>query len=296
MIPAGPVPTPVDDYVVLRGLRHHLVVWGDGPRTVILLHGWLDLARLFDKLAERLAGPDLRLVALDFRGHGDSEHAPPSGSYQYPEYVADLHALVEHLSPGQPVALVAHSMGGMMAQYFAGAFPERVSHLCAIESLGPPSMEPGAVVTRLRGFVEDSRKLAALQPLGYATLEEAAARVVRKHPRIHFDDALHYARHGMRQVGEGPDALWRWKFDTRLHARGPYVFFEELLLRFLEAITARVLVVEGGDGYRLEPATFERRFARLARGQHLLVPGAAHHVHLEAPEAVAAAVRALLAS
>ena len=291
-----PSATPTDRFFDLRGLRHHAAVWGDGPRTVVLLHGWLDVARLFDKLAERLRRPELRLVALDFRGHGDSEHAPPSGSYQHPEYVADLHALVEQLAPGGgQVALVGHSMGGIMAQFFAGAFPERVSHLCVIESLGPPEMEPGSVVPRLRSFVEDFVKLGKLSPLPYARLEDAAARVVKKHPRIHLDDAMHYVRHGMRQHGSGASAVWKWKFDMRLHARGPYAFFEDPLLRFFDAITAPVLLIEGSDGYRLDPVTFARRFSRLRRGEHLVVSGAAHHVHLDAPDAVAEAILRLLA-
>jgi pimeloyl-ACP methyl ester carboxylesterase len=295
MTPAADEIAPGDLFLDLRGLRHHAVVWGDGPRTVLLLHGWLDHARLFDKLAARLASPSLRLVAVDFRGHGDSEHAPRSGSYQYPEYVADVHAWVEALSPGRPVALVAHSMGGMAAQYFAGAFPERVSHLCAIESMGPPSMSPEMAVTRLRGFVEDMARLGTRDPRHYPTLEEAARQVVAKHPRIHPDDALHYARHGMHGVVVDGEPAWRWKFDPRLHSRGPMAFFEDQALAFLDRITAPVTVVEGSDGYLLDDATFARRFARFRRARRVLVPGAAHHVHLDAPDAVADAVRELLA-
>lgn len=64
--------SPTDCYVDANGLRLHLVEWGEGDRVVLLLHGFLEHARMWDWVAPRLAAAGYRAVALDWRGHGDS--------------------------------------------------------------------------------------------------------------------------------------------------------------------------------------------------------------------------------
>lgn len=274
---------------------------------LLLLHGWLDLARLFDGLASRLSaalGPDWSIVALDFRGHGDSEHVGPESAYPIHDYVADVHGLLAQLAPDGPVALCGHSLGGMVGAQYAGAFPERIERFCMIEGLGPPAMSADIGPDRLRGYCEDVYRMSDRPRRRMASVEEAAERVLARHQKIHREDALHYARHQTLRLtesergdvpGEGdPSHAWVWKFDPRLNARGPYPFLDELVLPFFARITAPVLYIEGSEGFTLDAETRARRLAPLRRLETLVVPGANHHVHLDAPDTVAERLAAFL--
>jgi alpha-beta hydrolase superfamily lysophospholipase len=64
---------PTDRFVEANRLRHHLLEWsGSGP-TVLLLHGFLEHAHAWDFVAPRIAAAGYRVMALDWRGHGDTE-------------------------------------------------------------------------------------------------------------------------------------------------------------------------------------------------------------------------------
>src|SRR5258705_322890 len=102
----------------------------------VLLHGWLDHAGSFDLLAPLLPG---RTVALDFRGHGDSQWVGPGGFYHFVEYIADLDGALELLSPQEPVRIVGHSMGAAAALICAEA---KVSVLAIRGETGMMPPEP----------------------------------------------------------------------------------------------------------------------------------------------------------
>ena len=110
---------------------------------------------------------------------------------------------------------------------------------------------------------------------------------------IHRDDALHYARFGMRATDGG--ALV-WKFDPRLRIRGPWPWMELLMLPFLDAIAAPTLALDGSKGFSSDAEARRRRLAHIRNARHHVVEGAGHHVHLDAPDEVAAEIRKLLAA
>ena len=106
------------------GLNVHLLEWGSGDHTVVLVHGFLDLAWGWAEVAATLA-ERYHIIAIDQRGHGDSDWIGAGGYYHFFDYVADLEALCDALA--LPVIdLVGHSMGGMICGYFAGTRPARV--------------------------------------------------------------------------------------------------------------------------------------------------------------------------
>lgn len=122
----------VSRFIDLRGLRHHLLVWGDPARAtpqaplLVLVHGWMDVAASFqfavDALRAQPGWQERPIVALDWRGFGLSA---PSGadSYWFADYLADLDFLLDELSPGQPIDLLGHSMGGNAVMLYAGLRP-----------------------------------------------------------------------------------------------------------------------------------------------------------------------------
>lgn len=107
-------------------------VWGpaDG-KPVLALHGWLDSAASYDTLCP-LLNSSLRIVALDFAGHGDSSHRPPGCHYNVLEYVIDVRRAADHLGWDQ-FTIIGHSMGGSVALLFAGLFPDRVLSLVLLD-------------------------------------------------------------------------------------------------------------------------------------------------------------------
>ena len=95
----------------------------------------MDAGATFQFVADAL--PATRsLVALDWRGFGRS--AWPDDGYWFPDYYADLDALLDQLSPDAPATLIGHSMGGNIAMMYAGIRPERVRAVVCIDAFGLP--------------------------------------------------------------------------------------------------------------------------------------------------------------
>ena len=106
---------------------------------ILLLHGWLDNAASFWKMAPSLAAT-AHVVALDLPGHGKSGHRSPDGPVVLLAdacyHVGQVLDLLEW-NTDQQVVLIGHSMGGSVALMYTAAYPERVSSLVLLESLGP---------------------------------------------------------------------------------------------------------------------------------------------------------------
>jgi pimeloyl-ACP methyl ester carboxylesterase len=110
--------TPTDRAVPGDGVTLHARDWGGGGRPVVLLHGLASNARIWDGVAPRLAGAGLRVVAIDLRGHGDSDQ--PGDGYGFETVGRDLAAALDALGLARPV-LAGHSWGaGVALQYAAG--------------------------------------------------------------------------------------------------------------------------------------------------------------------------------
>ncbi|MDH3533982.1 MAG: alpha/beta fold hydrolase, partial [Gammaproteobacteria bacterium] len=108
----------------IRGVDYAVSEWGnpDAP-LLVYLHGWADTGSTFQFVVDQLQ-ESWRVVAPDWRGFGRSDCA--CTSYWFPDYLADLQALLDIYSPEHPVRLIGHSMGGNVASLYAGSMPERV--------------------------------------------------------------------------------------------------------------------------------------------------------------------------
>ena len=166
-----------------------------GPRrgpAVVLLHGLMDNSAGFAPLLAALddrGALDYDLIAPDWRGHGDSEPTP--GAYWFPNYLADLEALLATLGVTEPVVLVGHSMGGQIASLYAGARPERVAGLVALDSLNVPDSDPQDSPARYRDWLDTLAHGAAEAERVYDSVAAFAARLARRYPELD-DAALQY--------------------------------------------------------------------------------------------------------
>lgn len=293
-VPDITAPTP-RTIALGTGLRYHLLEWGaDDPardHTVVLIHGFLDLAWGWLPLIEAGIAARWHVVAPDMRGHGDSDRVGAGGYYHFLDYLADLHELVRLVGRAR-VSLVGHSMGGSIASYYAGTYPERVHRLALIEGTGPPEMpDPGpALVRRWLDSWRVARSRGA--PATYATVEEAAARLRRTDDRLDPRLAELIADKGTRVTADGRR---QFKHDPIHLSNGPYPFKLAHAARFWRAITCPVLLVEGGASrFRHDPVQKAKRHACFADHRFEVIDDAGHMVQRHQPAALARLLRTFL--
>ena len=271
------------EFLRIRGLRYHVRRWGDAAAPkVFLLHGWLDVSATWQYFAEGLL-PHFQVVAPDWRGFGYSEW--PQDGYWFPDYIADLEAIADLLSPGEPLRLVGHSMGGQVASLYAGARPERVRQLVLLDSLFLPDMEMSLVLKRSRRWLDELKDLPGQK--WYATFEELATRVRKQHPTLSEERALFVAHCWGRADGRGRISLCA---DPKHRLSGPGLYHVEESIVIWREVAARTLFLDGGASpfaRALPAAETARRRACFRDRREAAVPGAGHMLHFDAPEATA---------
>jgi pimeloyl-ACP methyl ester carboxylesterase len=268
----------------VRGLRLHALERGQGA-PVLLLHGWLDHAHSFDLLAPLLPG---RTIALDFRGHGDSQWVGAGGFYHFLEYVADLDEVVEQLSPDAPIRIVGHSMGAAAGLLYSAARPGRVAHLTLMDAV-PLSISTEEIPARLTSYLADLRK-APRNRRRVESVADAAERLRRNNASLSPQAALLLAEHGVSPDPE-QDGMLAWKWDPLLRAHSPMPVTEEAVQLICAQATAPMLALRGEHGMLAPEAELRARFPHLKMTVQT-VPGTGHHLHLDAPDEVARRIAA----
>lgn len=115
------------------GVRLHYVEAGAGPRTIVLLHGFPQTWWEWRHVIPALAAEGWRVIAPDYRGAGAS--SKPQEGYDKRTMASDIDALLrDHLGVEQPIVLVGHDIGMMVAYAFADAYPAGVDRLVLMEA------------------------------------------------------------------------------------------------------------------------------------------------------------------
>jgi pimeloyl-ACP methyl ester carboxylesterase len=290
------------EFVELRGLRHHLHVW-DGRQPVsdtrpllVMVHGWMDVGASFQFVVDALTQPR-RVVAPDWRGFGLTDSVA-ADSYWQADYLADLDALLDRLSPDRPVDLVGHSMGANVAMLYAGVRPHRVRRLVSLEGFGMPATQPGAAPARYAQWLDELKRPMTLSD--YPSAEAVAERLKKTNPLLRDDRAAWLATHWAR-----PDAQGRWQIlgDPAHKRTNPVQYQKDEAMACWARITAPLMWVEGAEtrvldkwADRYSAAEFHERFKAVTAPveKHVLSP-AGHMLHHDQPEALAALLEAFLA-
>ena len=286
---------PVSRFVALRGIAHHVLEWSDAPGTaaarpaLVLLHGWMDIGASFQFVADALPD-DRRVVAMDWRGFGLTTPAPATDSYWFADYLGDLDALLDVVSPQAPVDLVGHSMGGNVAMIYAGVRPERVRRLANLEGFGMPATVPSMAPSRYRQWLDELKAPALLRR--YASLEEVAERLRRTNPLLPAEKAAWLATQWSRRQDDGQYALLADPAHRRIN---PMLYQVDEVLECWKRIEAPVLWVEGDRtdpdkwwGTRYPRSAFEERLAVVPTLRRARLAPASHMLHHDQPEALAA--------
>ena len=257
-------------------------------RTLLLLHGFLDVAASWDLVAAELTEAGYDLVAPDLRGFGDSARLAAGGYYHFADYVADVDALVDSVAP-EWLGVVGHSMGGGIAALYAGTRPEKVKRLAILEGLGPMADPASFAVARMRKWLADLGRIDRT-PRPLASFEQAVERLVVTHPRI--DRALLATRAELlvRTTSEGKLV---WAYDPLHRTTSPMPFDVAVFNAFLASIACPTLFVSGGPmGWH--PPDEAERLAAIPELARLELPEAGHMMHWTEPRALAAALVAHL--
>ncbi len=279
-------------FFTLRGLRHHVRVWDRNPAqpqagTLVMLHGWMDVSASFQFLVDALAG-NWSVLAPDWRGFGLSGRTQ-GDCYWFPDYLADLEAIVDTLLPDQPLNLVGHSMGGNVATLYAGVRPARVRRLVNLEGVGLPSTQPDQAPGRLSRWLDELRKGAQLRD--YASRDEVAARLRETNPRLLPEYADYIAQHWGTPRADGRYAL---AADPAHKIVNPTLYRVDEANACWREVSADVLLVLAGvpDRWqvRVDTPEYQSRLAQIRSLRTVSLEGAGHMLHHDRPRELAALV------
>ncbi|HEY7434058.1 MAG TPA: alpha/beta hydrolase [Methylomirabilota bacterium] len=266
--------------VRVNGVTLHYLDWGPAEASpVVLLHGITGHARVWDHLAERLV-PARRVLALDQRGHGDSEPAPDD-DYRVGTMADDVAAFAGSLRL-ERFALLGHSMGGRIAIQYAAAHAARLDRLVIVD-IGPDIELTG---------LQRVRDMMSKAPERIESEEWAVEYIRLANPLQDVDLLRHRVRHGLKRL---PDGELTWKYakglrDMMRAGRRDAVDLWEPLPR----IPCPTLVVRGAESDILSPEVAKKMTERLPDGRLVEIPGAGHTVPADRPDDFVGHVRAFL--
>ena len=275
-----PLMPPAHHHIVLYGMRFHYVEWGErAAPTLLFLHGGGQTCRTWDIVCHELS-QDHRCIALDQRGHGDSEWSYAL-DYSLEAHTGDIAALIEALALA-PLVVVGMSLGGLNALNYALQRPDAVSGLVAVD-VGPwVNVEAGLPI---REFMAE---VATLDQL-----DQFIAAALRFNPRRDARLLRHSLWHNLRIRSDGS---LMWKTDPR--GRGER---HEIVTKSLDWLRSRIgelqcptLVVRGGDSKILRDEDARRFVEAIPNGRWLAIAGAGHSVQGDQPKALSEALRAFL--
>lgn len=257
----------------------------DDRPPVLCLHGLTRNSRDFENLADRLAG-DWRVIAVDFRGRGLSDHDPVPSRYMPPTYAADVLQLLDELGIGEAV-FVGTSLGGLVTMIVAGFSPQRIAG-AVLNDVGPELSAEG--IERISGYVG--------QPLLFRDWDDAADKLSAKygdvHPGYDRDQWLRYANRVARETGRGIE------FDYDMAIAEPFRAMDDKTAAagnawpLLLALAGRpVLILRGEHSDLLTPEIAEQMRDSIPGAELVTVPNVGHAPDFDEPESIAAVDRLL---
>ncbi len=266
----------------------HLYGPEDG-QPVIALHGWLDNAATFSRLAPLLNG--VRIVALDLPGHGHSDHRPVGAAYNIWDYAHDVLQTAEQFG-WQQVSLLGHSMGAIVSVLLAGAMPDRIERLALIDGVIPYTGEADTAPQKLGESLQALLAVDEKRKPVYATFEQAVAARMKGVGAVSREAAERLAQRGLMPVPGG----YTWRTDARLMLPSPMRLTRAHALAFAQRVTCPASLVLAEQGLMTRPETLEL-CESLPFTLHRLPGG--HHLHLDdqaGAEAVSAVFNPFFAS
>ena len=264
------VVVPAEHDVVVDGLRLHYLDWGrHGRPALVFLHGGCLTAHTWDLVCLALRA-DFHCLAVDQRGHGDSEWSPIL-DYGPDAHARDIRRLIEQLDLTKPV-LIGQSLGGLNAMTYAAQAAQQLAGIVMVD-VGPEVQS--SAVKRIANFV--------MGDPGHGSVEDFVQRAQAFNPRRDPRLLRYSLRHNLRRL---PDGTWTWKYDRR-GLSPEYIASVRRSLDQLRgdtrAITCPVLVLRGAESDAFSDAQAAGFAAALPDGRWAKVEDAGHTVQGDNP-------------
>jgi pimeloyl-ACP methyl ester carboxylesterase len=288
--------TSQHDSLDLRGLKFHTHRWsGSNPDLIVLLHGWGDTGETFQFVVDAMS-ESATCVAIDQRGFGRTEW--PQDGYWFPDYLADLDAWLDVISPDAPVTLVGHSMGGNIANQFSGIRPERVKRLINLEGFGLSATTPDQAPGHYAQWLSELKAGAQFASYAaYPDYDRLAGSLTRRHKHLVPERADFIARAWAHENAQGRIEL---RADPKHKRSNPYLYRRDELQACWRQITAPVLYIaaEESEHYKRirDVFTIDNLRKDFSNVRLEIVQEAGHMLHLEQPEQVAQLIQDFIAA
>ena len=257
----------------IDGLRISGLSWGDSVLpTIIALHGWLDNAASFWKLAPLLE--NYQVIAIDLPGHGLTDDRSPDATYQIWDDLPQLVKLIEDVS-SLPIVLMGHSRGAIISLFLAAVLSEKVRSMVALDALIPDPQPEGNVTNQLKKFIKERQNLVNKKHTYLRNREDVIRR--RCSVGLSLDAAEILARRSLLHV---KDKGYFWRFDQRLKGASAVKFSKDDLSDILGNIEIPVMLAIASDGYANSSSELDAISQTLTRCEIVRVKGG-HHFHME---------------
>jgi len=288
-------------FIKLRQLNYHVREWGTprpGQLPLFMVHGWMDVSASFQFVVDAMK-EDRHIIAPDWRGFGLTGVGEVD-SFWYPDYLADLDALIDHFQPEGQIDLLGHSMGGTIVSMYSGVRPERIRKLINLEGFGMAASRPTQAPGRYAKWLNQIKSLrnGGIGLRSYPDAEAVADRLIRTNPRLSTDKAQWLAQYWAKENADG-------LLDILGHPAhkivNPYLFRVDEMLAIYRNISAPVLNVEASQNdlekwwegkYSLDE--FHERLQSIADLRSVTIADAGHMVHHDQPLALAQHIEAFL--
>jgi len=257
--------------------------WGNpAAMPIIMLHGFGVSGHMFDEFADRMQDR-YRLIALDQRGHGDSDWAA-DGDYTRSAFVSDLEGFRKELGIERFI-LVGHSMGGLNAVTYTNLYPQHVRALVLVD-VGPESAKEG--VDNIVRFTRGPDELE---------FEEFVELAHRFNQRRTMENIRERMRHRLKPTENGK---YTWKFDKRFRQpdEGLRIGSEagnDDSWALFRGVRVPTLLIRGAESDVLSQEVAERGATEMQRARLIVIPGAGHSVPGDAPDEFTEGVQEFLA-
>jgi esterase len=272
---------PDEHHILLRRMRFHYLDWGTtGLPPIVFLHGGGLNAHTWDLVCAALRG-ERHCMALDQRGHGESEWSPPM-DYAIESHVGDLEAFVDALRL-QRFVLVGMSLGGANALAWAGQHSRRLTGLVLVD-VGPEVRADG--IRKIAAFTSEATPLRSV--------DEFVERALAFNPRRNRELLRRSLLHNLRRM---PDGRFMWKYDQRHRGKvdpDAVARRRALLWSAVDTVECPTLVVRGAQSDVFHDEDAERLAARFRQGRWVRIEGAGHTVQGDNPADLLVSLRAFL--
>ena len=271
---------PESRFVEVEGARIHYLRWGDRARPgLLLVHGNAAHAYWWSFIAPFLAR-NFNVAAVDLSGMGDSDWRPEG--YSMEVFAREELAVCEDagmFAVAEPPVIVAHSFGGFVTLLTGALYGERLAGTVIVDS---PVNPPG----RWREGPPHTNRPHKVYPTLAAALSRFRLLPPQSCDNLYLLDWV--ARHSLKETDSG----FSWKFDPAIWRD----FSIGDTAARLKATKCRIAVFRGEHSILLPPQIGEYMFNLLGRAAPVVeIPQAQHHIMLDQPLALVAALRALLA-